>query len=161
MAAGFSPHIEKMFLKEIQQEKWGYRELMVDEHQHFMLSSDISSQKSFKVLDSITDFDPNSLKLQVILAAEGGHNFYHQVQKTGTQNNILNNLRFYKQPGNPRLLYVTLTHLQQSKFCTHAYGMKMIKNPVFNPVGKSLNPLGRAFIREALSTQHGRRFYFP
>ena len=156
-AAGFSPHIEKMFLREIQQEKWGYRELMVDEHQHFMLSSDISSQKSFKVLDSITDFDSNSLKLQVILAAEGGHNFYHQVQKPGTQNNILNNLRFHKQTGNPRLLYVTLTHLQQSKFCTHAYGMKMIKNPVFNPVGKSLNPLGRAFIREALSTQHGRR----
>ena len=156
-AAGFSPHIEKMFLREIHREQWGYRELMMDEHQHFMLSSDISSQKSFKVLDSITDFDPNSSKLQVILAAEGGHNFYQNFQEPGEQPDILDNLRFHKQPGNPRLLYVTLTHLQQSEFCTHAYGMKMIKNPVFNPVGKSLNSLGRAFIREALSTQHGRR----
>lgn len=156
-AAGFSPHIEKMFLKEIRRQEWGYRELMLDEHQHLMLSKDISSQKSFVVLDSINDFDPSTDKLQLILAAEGGHNFYHNVQKPGVQSEVLENLRFHKQPGNPRLLYVTLTHLQQSGFCTHAFGMKLIKNQVFNPVGKSLNPLGRAFIREALSTQHGRR----
>jgi len=156
-AAGFSPHIEKMFLKEIQQEKWGYRELMLDEHQHLLLSKNISAQKSFEVLDSITDFDPNSSKLQVILAVEGGHNFYQDVQEPGEHQDVLDNLRFHKQPGNPRLLYVTLTHLQRSEFCTHAYGMKMIKNKVFDPIGKSLNPLGRAFIREALSTQQGRR----
>lgn len=156
-AAGFSPHIEKMFLKEIHRKQWGYRKLMLDEHQHLLLSKNISTQKSFEVLDSINDFDPNSSELQVILAVEGGHNFYHDVQEPGDQNAVLDNLRFHKQAGNPRLLYVTLTHLQQSEFCTHAYGMKMIRNQVFDPVGKSLNPLGRAFTREALSTQHGRR----
>ena len=52
-------------------------------------------------------------------------------REPGEQPDILDNLRFHKQPGNPRLLYVTLTHLQQSEFCTHAYGMKMIKKHGF------------------------------
>lgn len=121
-----------------------------------MLSKE-TDNNSFKYLEKIQQFDPTSTQIQVILAAEGGHNFYDSDQQPGDPNGILENLLFHKQPGGPRLLYVTLTHLQQSAYCTHAFGMKMIKNPVFDPVGKGLKPLGRAFIREALSTQNGHR----
>lgn len=155
LAAGLSPHIEKRFLQEIQWGEWGYNHLMMEDYRHLMRSRQITTEKSFKYLDSIQQYDPNDSRIQVILAAEGGHNFYDSDQLPGPHNGVLENLLFHKQSGNPRLLYVTLTHLQQSAFCTHAYGMKLIKNPVFHPTGRGLFDLGKKFIRAALSDQNG------
>ena len=155
LAAGLSPHTEKRFLQEIEWGEWGYNQLMMGDWNHLMLSQNISSTKSFIHLSSINEYDPDSNQIQIILAAEGGHNFYDSDQIPGMPSGVIENLVFHKQPGNPRLLYVTVTHLQQSAFCTHAYGMKLIKNPVFLPTGKGLNPLGRSFIRAALNTQNG------
>ena len=155
LAAGLSKHVKKRFLLEIQRGEWGYNQLMMGDWGHLMLSKDVSS--GFKLLETIDEFDEQSNQIQVILAAEGGHNFYDSDQLPGHLQGVLENLRFHKLPGGPRLLYVTLTHLEQSAFCTHAYGMKLIKNPVFNPTGWGLRPLGRSFIEEALSTQNGKR----
>jgi hypothetical protein len=156
LAAGLSPHIEKRFLLEIQKGEWGYNQLMLGDYRHLMLSNRISTEKSFKYLDSILQFNAGDPDIQVILAAEGGHNFYDSDQLPGQPEGIIENLQFHKQPGNPRLLYLTVTHLQQSAFCTHAYGMKLIKNPVFYPTGKGLFDLGKLFIRTALSNQNGQ-----
>ncbi len=155
LAAGLSPHVEKRFLQEIQWGEWGYNQLMMGDWQHLMLSQQISSERSFKLLSGMQQYDPGSDRIQVILAAEGGHNFYDSDQLPGLPAGIIENLLLHKQPGNPRLLYITLTHLQQSAYCTHAYGMKLIKNLVFYPTGKGINPLGRRFIRTALSNQNG------
>ncbi|GJM30427.1 MAG: hypothetical protein DHS20C17_30620 [Cyclobacteriaceae bacterium] len=155
LAAGLSPHVEKRFLQEIQWGEWGYNQLMLGDYEHLMLSQQISPEKSFKHLQNIQQFDPVSNEIQVILAAEGGHNFYDNDQLPGHASGVLENLLFHKQPGNPRLLYATLTHLQQSAFCTHAYGMKLINNPVFFPTGNGLNNLGKSFIRTALTSQNG------
>ena len=157
LAAGLSPHVEKRFLQEIEWGEWGYNQLMMGDWQHLMDSKNIGPNKTFKPLKSIADYDPQTDQIQVILAAEGGHNFYDSDQLPGHPQGVLENLRFHKQPGSPRLLYVTLTHLQQSAFCTHAYGMKLIKNPAFNPTGRGLRPLGKSFIDEALTTQNGKR----
>lgn len=156
LAAGLSPHAEKRFLQEIEAEEWGYNQLMIGDWKHLMLSQSISSSKSFKYLSRFGDFAPDSDQIQVILAAEGGHNFYDNDQQPGLPSGVIENLLFHKQPGNPRLLYVTVTHLQQSAFCTHAYGMKLIKNPVFYPTGKGLNQLGKTLIRAALSEENGK-----
>lgn len=156
LAAGLSPHVEKRFLKEIQRGEWGYNQLMIGDWQHLMLSQHVSGEQSFKYLDSIDQYDPQDPQIQVILAAEGGHNFYDSDQLPGNATGILENLQFHKKPGNPRLLYVTITHLEQSAFCTHAYGMKLIRNPVFYPVGKGLRVLGKSFIRTALDNQNGK-----
>jgi microsomal dipeptidase-like Zn-dependent dipeptidase len=156
LAAGLSPHAEKRFLQEIERGEWGYNQLMMGDWKHLMLSRNLSSEKSFRHLSSMVDYDPDSKQIQVILAAEGGHNFYDSDQLPGLHSGVIENLLFHKKPENPRLLYVTLTHLQQSVFCTHAYGMKLIKNPTFYPVGSGLNSLGKAFIRAALSQQNGK-----
>ena len=159
LAAGLSDHIEKRFLQEIQWGEWGYNQLMMGDWRHLVLSEQISNDKSFKFINSFQQFDPNSSQIQVILAAEGGHNFYDNDQQPGDPNGIIENLLFHKLPAGPRLFYVTLTHLQQSAYCTHAYGMKLIKNDVFNPEGKGLRSLGRRFIREALQINNGPRIH--
>jgi len=156
LAAGLSPHAEKQFLKEIENGEWGYNQLMLGDYHHLMQSSQISATKSFKVLNSIDEFDPEDPRIQVILAVEGGHNFYDNDQLPGVTEGVLENLLFHKQNG-PRVLYATLTHLQQSAFSCHAYGMKLIRNPVFLPVGRGLTSLGRSFVRTALSDQNGKR----
>jgi microsomal dipeptidase-like Zn-dependent dipeptidase len=155
LAAGLSDHIEKRFLQEIQWGEWGYNQLMIGDWKHLLHSQHISPEKSFRILESIQQFDPNNGRIQVILAAEGGHNFYDNDQQPGDISGILENLLFHKQPGNPRLLYITVTHLQQSVFCTHAYGMKLIKNQIFNPKGRGLTAIGKSFIRATLSDQNG------
>ena len=156
LAAGLSPHVEKRFLQEIEWGEWGYNQLMMGDWEHLMSSQAISAGRSFKYLNSIQQYDPNSDQIQIIVAAEGGHNFYDSDQLPGQTSGIIENLLNHKQPSAPRLLYVTLTHLQQSAFCTHAYGMKLIKNPAFYPTGNGLNPLGETFIKAALSNQNGK-----
>ncbi len=159
LAAGLSPHVEKQFIREIHREEFGYRELMLGDYAHLMASGELSHEKSFKFLSSMDEYQEDFPGLQILLSVEGGHNFYADKQNPGAHGDILNSIRIHKQNANMRLLYITLTHLQQSAFCTHAYGMKIIKNRKFIPVGNGITGLGKSFIREALSSQNGREIY--
>ncbi|NJM25976.1 MAG: hypothetical protein HC859_11315 [Bacteroidia bacterium] len=157
LAAGLSQHSKKRFLQKIEREQFGYFELMQSDYTHLAASSDISTDKQFKLLTSGGQVDLNSPQLQVMLCVEGGHNFYDDGQHYRQSQKVIDQLLFFKQPQSPRLLYITLTHLTHSEFCTHAFGMKMLKSNAFNPQGKGLSSLGRRFIREALRTDTGRR----
>ncbi len=159
LAAGLSKHAEKRFLQAIEKEKFGYFELMMGDYEHLAKSQEVGPGKTFKIIKSFNEYDENSDQIHALLAVEGGHNFYDDKQNFKDTNKVLENLRFFKNPANPRILYITLTHLAQSAFCTHAYGMKLIRNNDFYPAGKGLNNLGKTFIREALSNGNGPRIF--
>ncbi|ELR69043.1 hypothetical protein C900_05528 [Fulvivirga imtechensis AK7] len=158
LAAGLSVHIEKRFIQAIEKKEYGYNELMHAEHRHLVKFTNVPAMNTVKLVNSMTtDFDENDGKLHLILAAEGGHNFYDDGQLVIDTQEVLNNLRYFKDPANPRLLYVTLTHLTHSEYCTHAYGMKLINHNVFSPNKKGITELGEKFIQEALDNTNGRR----
>lgn len=158
LAAGLSKHVEKRFIQAIERKDFGYNELMHAEHRHLVKHTNIPAMNTVKLVNSmIADFDENDGRLHLILAVEGGHNFYDDGQIVVNPQEVLNNLRYFKDPANPRLLYVTLTHLTHSEYCTHAYGMKMINHNVFLPLKKGLTDLGKKFIHESLDKTSGRR----
>ena len=103
LAAGLSPHTEKRFLQEIERGEWGYNQLMMGDWKHLMLSQNLSREKSFRYLSSIRDYDPDSKQIQVILAAEGGHNFYDNDQLPGLPSGVIENLLFHKKTRKPSL----------------------------------------------------------
>ncbi|MBX2899814.1 MAG: membrane dipeptidase [Cyclobacteriaceae bacterium] len=157
LAAGLSHHAKKRFLQKIEREEYGYFELMQADLNHLLNSANISPDKQFRLLSAGSQFDPTSSHLQIMLCAEGGHNFYDNGQRFGQTQKVIDRLLYFKLPQSPRLVYVTITHLSHSEFCTHAFGMKMLKSNAFNPKGKGLSNLGKRFIREALSTTNGKR----
>lgn len=158
LAAGLSPNIQKRFIQAIERKDYGYNELMHSEYRHLVMSTNDPASDEVVIVNNIqTDFNANDDKLHLILAVEGGHNFYDDKQIVLDPQIVIQNLRFFKDPSNPRLLYVTLTHISKSEYCTHAFGMKMINHPVFYPEKKGITALGKNFIREALSTTNGRR----
>lgn len=157
LAAGMSHHAKKRFLQKIEREEYGYFELMLADLAHLLTSAHVSADKQFTLLTAGSQFDANSPHLQIMLCAEGGHNFYDHGQHVQNTQKVIDQLRYFKQPQHPRLVYITLTHLSHSEFCTHAFGMKMLKSNAFNPQGRGLSNLGKRFVREALSTTHGKR----
>lgn len=157
LTAGLSDHAKKRFLQKIEREEFGYYELMQADLIHLINSADVSADKSFKLLNAGSQVDLSSMQLQVMLAVEGGHNFYDNGQHYTNTQRVIDRLLSFKTPSSPRLIYITLTHLTHSAFCTHAFGMKMLKSNDFNPQGRGLSALGKRFIREALSTANGRR----
>jgi len=158
LAAGLSPNIEKRFLQAIERKDYGYNELLHGEHRHLVNCTNSRALNEVVIVNNMdTDYNANNDKIHLILAVEGGHNFYDEKQIVVDPKKVLNNLRFFKDPSNPRILYVTLTHLSQSDYCTHAFGMKLINHHVFYPQKKGITALGKKFIREALSTTDGRR----
>jgi microsomal dipeptidase-like Zn-dependent dipeptidase len=157
LAAGLSYNAKKRFLQKIEREAYGYFELMQADMNHLLSSANISPDKQFTLLSSGSQFDPTSKHLQIMLCAEGGHNFYDNGQRFGQTQKVIDRLLYFKLPQSPRLVYITITHLSHSEFCTHAFGMKMLKSNAFNPQGRGLSNLGKRFIREALSTTNGKR----
>jgi microsomal dipeptidase-like Zn-dependent dipeptidase len=157
LAAGLSHHAKKRFLQKIERGEFGYYELMLADLQHLLNSSTISAHKSFHLINKGQDIDLKTAQLQVMLAVEGGHNFYDNGQSYSSTQRVIDNLLAFKKKNQPRLCYITLTHLTDSAFCTHAFGMKMLKSNDFNPRGKGLSPLGRRFIKEALDVSNGPR----
>ncbi len=105
------------------------------------MEHDPENGQAFQILNNIKDVDPE--KINIILAIEGGHN----LEKTNYR--LRESLQRIKE-GPDRFLYLTLTHMIQFPLCTHAYGMKMLKNAdVLKPSGFGLTDLGKEIIDEA------------
>ena len=156
-----SKPLDGPFFRAIRKGRHGYRDLMqmdldaLNAHPH----DPNDGTRMVRVLGSYADYQPNSPDVQVILSAEGGHNFYgHQNGADDTSWPVIrNNLDHFKQPGNARLLYITVTHLAKNALSNHCYGIKTIRDQDFFPNGHGLTPLGLAFIQEALDRSGGRR----
>lgn len=152
----FSDKVNRQFLENIRDGKKSYVRLLGEDLQHLMRSQFVSPEHQFNVMDSFDDLQENALN--IILSVEGAHSFYQKpVGNPQSEEKILENLRWFKQPLSPRLFYLTLTHLTRSLICTHAYGLKILKRDAFFPRGKGITELGRNIIRTALDNSNNRR----
>lgn len=154
-AARFSRHADLKFIDRVGREKIGYHDLMWGDFDHLMRSDKPEEDKDFKVLRSMSEFD--SSKINILLAVEGGHNFYDTGQEMIDLDEALRRLKYFKSPNTERLLYITFTHLTRQEFCNHAYGMKLINDQRFAPNGDGITEPGKKFIRTALDNQFGQR----
>jgi microsomal dipeptidase-like Zn-dependent dipeptidase len=110
---------------------------------------DPANGQSFKILNSIKEYDEH--KLNLIFSIEGGHNL------ESCNGTLLDNFRSLKQSEH-RFLYLTLTHMTQFPLATHAYSMKLIKsNDHFKPAGFGLTDLGKQIIDMAYDESIGPR----
>ncbi len=162
LVAALAEKIDHRFIQDIKHGKHAYVDLMrmdLNALNAFPTDPNNGGQHA-RVLSSIAEFDPDSSDVQVILALEGGHNFYGR-QANGDDDvsldTIHHNLDEFKQPGGPRALYLTPTHLARNVFGNHCYGVKMIRDQEFFPNGHGLTPMGRDLIARALDTSDGRR----
>jgi microsomal dipeptidase-like Zn-dependent dipeptidase len=152
-----------------------FRSIRRSEHSYFdLFLMDLEAMHAFpqdpddhgrklRVLNSMAQYDVNSPDVCVVLAAEGAHNFYGQANGKDDVaiDTLKQNLARFKRPDGPRLLYITLTHLERNELGNHCYGIKMIRDSAFFPTGHGMTPLGQAFVREALDTSGGRRRILP
>ncbi|GAB3309602.1 hypothetical protein [Hymenobacter tenuis] len=116
-------------------------------------------QQLVRVINSVADYQPNAINL--IRCIEGAHSLCGD--ETGSD--AANNLKVLLDEGY-RFLYLTLAHLEQNPFCSHAFGMKMkallgvipiTKDQDFYPSGQGITPLGLDLIEAALDAGPGRR----
>ena len=127
-----------------------------------------STGKKYQVINSIAEYPalPDSNTVYVILAVEGGHNFYtisSQADQELSENmpTVLAAFQNWKtDPAKPRLLYTTITHHAQNALCNHAWAIpanftKAFEDSTqkgsFTPTGNGLTDWGRQFIDIALT----------
>lgn len=168
-----SDDLSEDLVRAVNQEQIAYWELTQRELQHLTdHQTDTVPHGNgvyrYKLINSIADYNPADLNtLHVILSAEGGHCFYDsQLITNQTIAGLLANLRFFKQPQNPRLLFVTMVHHARNNLANHAHAVpgswagSGTNDPGiggFNPSGKAVQPFGEQFIREALRLENNRR----
>ncbi|MGC1390922.1 MAG: membrane dipeptidase [Bacteroidales bacterium] len=133
-------------LKRISSWRYHYYDLFKEEEPHLLLSERISP--GYKLLKRISDYD--SEKLNVILTIEGGHNLFNKTFGFTYKRDALSNLRDLKF-SNEHYLFMGLAHLSRNRLATHAYGMKLLHDRRFKPVGCGIRKLGRKVIKLALS----------
>jgi microsomal dipeptidase-like Zn-dependent dipeptidase len=159
----------------INQEKVSYWELTQRELTHLInYQADAfphgAAPYRYKLINTITDYNPNDPNtLHIILSVEGGHGFYgNKVVDAQTIEGILENLRFFKRPENPRLLFVTMVHHARNDLANHAFAVpstwagKGTNDRAiggFNPAREAFQDggWGEQFIREALRLENQRR----
>ncbi|NQU88445.1 MAG: membrane dipeptidase [Mariniphaga sp.] len=144
------PLLQKMVEKD---PGFGYNDILEGLKKHLLDSKDEGS--TYQLLNKINELDPN--KLNIILAIEGGHALFNDL-KNFTKDEILNNLDNFKT-GPYRYLYLTLTHLATNPFCNQSYGMKLINDKHFLPVGYGITELGYEVINKALDQEIGNQIF--
>lgn len=155
--AALSRHVDLDFIKKVARSKIGYHDLMWADFDHLMRSDNVTPEHSFKLIRSFSEIDTS--KLNVILAVEGGHNFYDSGQQMIDIDEVLERLKYFKSPNTERLLYITFTHLTRQELCNHAYGMKLISDDSFAPNANGISTAGKKFIRTALDDHIGQRIH--
>lgn len=101
-------------------------------------------------------FEPG--KLNLLLAAEGGHNFCElNINDTTSTSNPTNLILKYREDKTVDFLYLTLTHLshvQEQLLCSHAFGFKLVKDiPEARPQANGLTELGKQVIKACINTK--------
>lgn len=115
--------------------------------------------KKAKIISSAAEYDPNDANtIHLVLNMEGGHNLYGPGNRGDDRDVLIANLNWFKQPGNPRLLYIALAHLEHASVCSHASGIKIFGKKSFLPQGRSFsNPDFR--IAEVAMADTGRKIF--
>ncbi|MFL5729929.1 MAG: membrane dipeptidase [Cytophagaceae bacterium] len=150
--------LDGAFLRKMERKKISYYALLKAELAHMEQSENYNNQ-SFQFVNSFEDISDD--KANLVLSVEGGHAFIDTSSNNHNEicKDLLKNFREFKKLPH-RLLFVTMTHLSQGMLCTHSFGMKMLlmfRDKRFYPKGSGLTDCGKEFIREALSTQNGKR----
>lgn len=140
--AGLVPEVDEHFLRAIAKGAYSYSDLIRQELTHLHLSKQAADGRIIAIIERAADIQPG--QLNVILALEGGHCLFD-----ADDQGALANLQALKMNG-PRMLYLTLAHLVDNGLCTHAYGMKLVKDDVFYPKRQGLTAAGKDIIREAI-----------
>lgn len=163
---------KKKFIRKIADKRFSYNELFIAELNHLFQSANCSDGRQFKIIKGMEEYEEDSDQLHIILAAEGGHNFYgpprkkynekRGIDKVETQAEIIfQNLQYFKEAKNPRLLFISPAHFSKNAFCSHAYSTPKSDKDVLKPdpkaIGFHANGLGKEFIRLALDEESGRR----
>jgi microsomal dipeptidase-like Zn-dependent dipeptidase len=132
-------------LKRISPRRYPYYKIFKEEETHLLKSRTIPP--GYKLLNRISEYDP--AKLNIVLTLEGGHNLFNKTYGGKYKKHVLDNLRELKL-GNNHYLFMSLAHLSRNRLATHAYGMKLLHDRRFKPVGYGLRKLGKKVIKEAL-----------
>jgi microsomal dipeptidase-like Zn-dependent dipeptidase len=132
-------------LKSISSWSYYYNTQFKKEEHHLIESKNVSA--GYKPLSKINEYDPN--RLNIIFTIEGGHNLFNNTFGFNYKQQVLENLLDLKRSNNP-YLFISLAHLARNKLATHAYGMKLLHDRRFKPVGFGIRSLGKKVIREAL-----------
>jgi microsomal dipeptidase-like Zn-dependent dipeptidase len=154
LVAMFSPHADLHLFTAIRKGKLTYYTQLQQSLEHLLKSRDEADPQGY--LNFLTTPQPPSGMLDIFLSVEGGHCFVEEPGEINSPQGIrdickrLEDLKRKDQP--TRLLHLNLTHLTQYVFCNHAFGMKIINQEDFKPVGNGITPLGYALIDTALST---------
>lgn len=145
--------IDHNLLKRISSPNSSYYDILQEVREHLLKASKI--KPGFKLLNKISEYNPK--KLNVILTIEGGHALYDNVGKDeDVEAAVLNNLDEIKK-SRTRYFFLTMAHLTRIPMCSHAYGIKIIDDDRFKPIGKGISSLGEKVIHKALKLENGRR----
>lgn len=167
----FSQDLSKDLIKDVRSQNLSYNDLIKREIAFLTKFSDTAQAETnyrYKVIDNINQYDPNDHQtLHILLALEGSHGLFNNPH-VGEQDfeAIIQNLRFFKTLGNPRLLYLTPVHHAQMSYMNHAFaipnqwagnGNGRDGAGGFNPIREAMNEQGERLIREALSDANNLR----
>lgn len=148
-------YVNREQLKQIASAETPYLQLLKEEYENltrvrFNPYAKAGAAKSVKVLQSISDYDPDDTEtLHLLFNVEGAHAFYYGRNECEDVSRVLQNLeQFVRNKQRPRLLYLTVTHLTQNIFCNHAFGIKMFSKGAFIPSGNGLQEAGKELIRK-------------
>lgn len=132
---------------------YGYNDVMKSLNNHLLRSENVGP--GFKIINNINELEKG--KLNIILSIEGGHALFNDL-KNYTEDEIFQNIHEIKN-GQNRFLYLTLTHLINTPFCNHCYGIKLVDDEEFLPTGDGITELGDRVIKELLDENTGKRIF--
>jgi microsomal dipeptidase-like Zn-dependent dipeptidase len=106
--------------------------------------------KKIVLLKKGVTYAPNDKNnIYVAFTVEGAHSLADTYDKTNINaQNILDNLTNLTDTKGVGVVSVNLTHLEQFKFCNHAYGVLFVESEDFKPTGKEITEEGVKILKE-------------
>lgn len=170
--------LDTRILDDIQNQQQSYHSNMTQRDiRHFLNHlTQPTEDRRYQLINSIGEYPANPAQntVYVIGSVEGAHNFYDianlpEQEAPQNQARIVNVLKEWKRNSAanpdefPRLLYITLCHHAQNALANHAWAIPINFDPgslsigSFDPTGNGISPVGKDFVRTALSQDGGEK----
>ncbi len=102
-----------------------------------------------KIIKTAGDFDEDDSKtIFGFLIVEGLHCFYDDPTDANADENFKKNFEGFTDQNT--ILAINICHIEQNKFCNHAYGIQFIKNDRFLPTQQGITLKGKEIIKRML-----------
>ncbi len=118
---------------------------LITEELNWLLTAPAPPGMSFKIINKAADYKENAANTVFgVIIIEGLHSFFNNPDAPDANDVFLQNFTAFTNTHT--VLAINACHMQQNRFCNHAFGIQLFNPVPFFPVEKGITKLGEKII---------------